>query len=138
MLMGLGVTLVVLLLVGGVALTNLAPAIAAVTFIEGAIGILLVFLALLAVQLLRLMRLRFAAAKVSHEVRQTLLKTGALQDAIFNSANFSIIATDAKGVIQIFNVGAEHMLGYRRRMLSTKLLRPVSLIHRKSSLVPPL
>ena len=113
MLMGLGVTLVVLLLVGGVALTNLAPAIAAVTFIEGAIGILLVFLALLAVQLLRLMRLRFAAAKVSHEVRQTLLKTGALQDAIFNSANFSIIATDAKGVIQIFNVGAEHMLGYQ-------------------------
>ena len=40
------------------------------------------------------------------------LKTGALQDAIFNSANFSSIATDAKGVIQIFNVGAERMLGY--------------------------
>src|SRR5687768_11824036 len=43
---------------------------------------------------------------------ETLLKTGALQDAIFNSANFSSIATDAKGVIQIFNVGAERMLGY--------------------------
>ena len=43
--------------------------------------------------------------------RETLLKTGALQDAIFNSANFSSIATDAKGVIQIFNVGAERMLG---------------------------
>jgi PAS domain S-box-containing protein len=42
----------------------------------------------------------------------SLLKTGALQDAIFNSANFSSIATDAKGVIQIFNVGAERMLGY--------------------------
>ena len=42
----------------------------------------------------------------------TLLNTGALQDAIFNSANFSSIATDAKGVIQIFNVGAERMLGY--------------------------
>ena len=41
-----------------------------------------------------------------------LLKTGALQSAIFNSANFSSIATDAKGVIQIFNVGAERMLGY--------------------------
>ncbi len=39
-------------------------------------------------------------------------KAGALQTAIFNSANFSSIATDAKGVIQIFNVGAEHMLGY--------------------------
>ena len=39
------------------------------------------------------------------------LKTGALQDAIFNSAYFSSIATDEKGVIQIFNVGAERMLG---------------------------
>jgi PAS domain S-box-containing protein len=45
--------------------------------------------------------------------RQTaILKTGALQDAIFNSAYFSSIATDEKGVIQIFNVGAERMLGY--------------------------
>jgi PAS domain S-box-containing protein len=44
--------------------------------------------------------------------RQTLLQAGALQSAIFNSANFSSIATDAKGVIQIFNVGAERMLGY--------------------------
>src|SRR5881227_4400858 len=48
------------------------------------------------------------------EVRrqETLLKAGALQDAIFNSAYFSSIATDEKGVIQIFNVGAERMLGY--------------------------
>ncbi|MDP2075230.1 ATP-binding protein [Hydrogenophaga sp.] len=45
--------------------------------------------------------------------RSALLKAGALQNAILNSANFSIIATDEKGVIQIFNVGAEHMLGYR-------------------------
>jgi PAS domain S-box-containing protein len=45
--------------------------------------------------------------------RQAVLpKTDALQNAIFNSANFSSIATDAKGVIQIFNVGAERMLGY--------------------------
>ena len=44
--------------------------------------------------------------------QEALLKTGALQNAIFNSANFSCIATDAKGVIQIFNVGAERMLGY--------------------------
>jgi PAS domain S-box-containing protein len=51
---------------------------------------------------------------VSTEVRhaEALLQTGALQSAIFNSANFSSIATDAKGVIQIFNVGAERMLGY--------------------------
>jgi PAS domain S-box-containing protein len=43
---------------------------------------------------------------------EALLNAGALQSAIFNSANFSSIATDAKGVIQIFNVGAEKMLGY--------------------------
>jgi PAS domain S-box-containing protein len=46
------------------------------------------------------------------EAEAALLKAGALQSAIFNSANFSSIATDAKGVIQIFNVGAERMLGY--------------------------
>jgi PAS domain S-box-containing protein len=44
--------------------------------------------------------------------QENLMKTGALQDAIFNSAYFSSIATDEKGVIQIFNVGAERMLGY--------------------------
>ena len=43
---------------------------------------------------------------------EALLKAGALQKAIFDSANFSSIATDARGVIQIFNVGAERMLGY--------------------------
>ena len=43
---------------------------------------------------------------------EALLKTGALQNAILNSANFSSIATDDKGVIQLFNVGAERMLGY--------------------------
>jgi signal transduction histidine kinase/ActR/RegA family two-component response regulator len=52
--------------------------------------------------------------EVGAEIRRNkaLLKTGALQNAIFNSANFSSIATDEKGVIQIFNVGAERMLGY--------------------------
>ena len=53
--------------------------------------------------------------------RKTLLKTGALQDAIFNSANFSSIATDAKGVIQIFNVGAERMLGYAAAEVMNKI-----------------
>ncbi len=53
-------------------------------------------------------------ADVVTEVRReaALLKTGALQNAIFNSENFSSIATDEKGVIQLFNVGAERMLGY--------------------------
>jgi signal transduction histidine kinase/CheY-like chemotaxis protein len=48
------------------------------------------------------------------EVRrqEALLKTGALQNAILTSANFSIIATDEKGIIQLFNVGAERSLGY--------------------------
>ncbi|MDD4977616.1 MAG: PAS domain S-box protein [Gallionella sp.] len=45
-------------------------------------------------------------------VEAALLEASALQNAIFTSANFSSIATDAKGVIQIFNVGAERMLGY--------------------------
>ena len=51
---------------------------------------------------------------VGDEVRskETSRVAGALQTAIFNSVNFSSIATDANGVIQIFNVGAERMLGY--------------------------
>ena len=52
---------------------------------------------------------------------ETLLKAGALQRAIFNSANFSSIATDAKGVIQIFNVGAERMLGYTAADVMNKI-----------------
>src|SRR5512141_2901282 len=51
----------------------------------------------------------------------SLLKTGALQDAIFNSAHFSSIATDEKGVIQIFNVGAERMLGYTAADVMNKI-----------------
>ena len=57
---------------------------------------------------------RVDATDLTTEARkaEALLETGALQRAIFNSANFSSIATDAKGVIQIFNVGAERMMGY--------------------------
>jgi PAS domain S-box-containing protein len=46
------------------------------------------------------------------QAEETLLEAGALQRAIFDSANFSCIATDEKGIIQLFNVGAERMLGY--------------------------
>jgi PAS domain-containing protein len=54
------------------------------------------------------------AAGITEVRRQeALLKTGALQNAILTSADFSIIATDEKGIIQLFNVGAERMLGYR-------------------------
>jgi len=58
------------------------------------------------------------ARKLAEEV---LLKAGALQSAIFNSANFSSIATDANGVIQIFNVGAERMLGYTAAEVMNKI-----------------
>src|SRR5215207_7028160 len=52
---------------------------------------------------------------------EALLTTGALQSAIFNSANFSSIATDEKVVIQIFNVGAERMLGYDAAEVMNKI-----------------
>ncbi|MBL0150218.1 MAG: PAS domain S-box protein [Ideonella sp.] len=55
------------------------------------------------------------------QAEEALLKAGALQRAIFNSANFSSIATDAKGVIQIFNVGAERMLGYTAAEVTNKI-----------------
>ena len=51
-------------------------------------------------------------ATIALQRRAALQKTGALQDAIFNSANFSLIATDEKGVIQLFNTGAERVFGY--------------------------
>src|SRR4030065_2769637 len=63
------------------------------------------------------------AGEIVSEVRSeaALLKADALQDAIFNSANFSSIATDAKGVIQLFNVGAERMLGYAAADVMNKI-----------------
>jgi len=56
------------------------------------------------------------------QAEEALLKAGALQSAIFNSANFSSIATDAKGVIQIFNVGAERMMGYSAAEVMNKII----------------
>jgi len=66
----------------------------------------------------------FAAARDITERKQAeeaLIQAEALQIAIFNSANFSSIATDAKGVIQIFNVGAERMLGYTAAEVMNKI-----------------
>jgi PAS domain S-box-containing protein len=70
---------------------------------------------------------------------ETLFNTGALQSAIFNSANFSSIATDEKGVIQIFNVGAERMLGYTADEVMSKITPaeisdPVEVIARAKAL----
>src|SRR5271167_4480836 len=53
-----------------------------------------------------------AAAMLDTPSQERLDIASTLQRAIFNSANFSSIATDAKGIIQIFNVGAERMLGF--------------------------
>ena len=62
------------------------------------------------------------AAGISEADRRlALIKTGALQNAILTSANFSIIATDEKGIIQLFNVGAERMLGYTAAEVMNKI-----------------
>ena len=53
--------------------------------------------------------------------QEVLFKTGALQNAILTSENFSIIATDEKGIIQLFNVGAERMLGYQAYEVVNKI-----------------
>jgi PAS domain S-box-containing protein len=58
------------------------------------------------------------AVDLSH---QATIKTAVLQDAILNSANFAIIATDAKGVIQLFNIGAERLLGYAASEVVNKI-----------------
>ncbi|MDQ0668058.1 HAMP domain-containing sensor histidine kinase [Pseudomonas sp. W2I6] len=76
---------------------------------------------------------------VEFKRQKTLLKAGALQDAIFNSAYFSSIATDEKGVIQIFNVGAERMLGYAaadvlNRVTPADISDPAELITRAAAL----
>ncbi|MFN7726590.1 MAG: PAS domain S-box protein, partial [Rubrivivax sp.] len=44
--------------------------------------------------------------------RRSLLKAGALHDAILGSESVSSIAADEHGVVQLFNVGAERLLGY--------------------------
>src|SRR5688500_9133457 len=58
------------------------------------------------------------------QAEAALLKAGALQSAIFNSANFSSIATDAAGAIQIFNVGAERMTGYAAAEVVNRITPP--------------
>ena len=70
-----------------------------------------------------------AAANISEEKQanaktgrqEAVLKSSALQSAILNSTNFSIIATDEKGIIQFFNIGAECMLGYSAAEVVNKI-----------------
>ncbi len=61
------------------------------------------------------------AAASQKRLQKSLLKIGALEKAILTSANFAIIATDEKGVIQLFNTGAESMLGYRAKEVLNKI-----------------
>jgi len=71
--------------------------------------------------------------------QRAVLKTGALQKAILNSENFSSIATDEHGVIQVFNVGAARMLGYDPadvvdRITPAELSDPLELVRRAQML----
>ena len=67
-----------------------------------------------------------AAARVTANMElqrtESLLRTGALQTAILTSPNFSIIATDEKGIIQLFSVGAERILGYLATEVVNKII----------------
>jgi PAS domain S-box-containing protein len=83
--------------------------------------LLLSFLLFLSAWIRNAIRKRLAVKQEWFDQQAPLLEKGALQDAIFNSANFSSIATDAKGVIQIFNVGAERMLGYTAAEVMNKI-----------------
>jgi PAS domain-containing protein len=60
---------------------------------------------------------------VDHDLRQAEApsRTRALRGAILDCANFSSIATDASGVIQIFNLGAERMLGCTAAAVTNKM-----------------
>lgn len=71
--------------------------------------------------------------------KEILLKAGALQTAILTSANFAIIATDECGLIQLFNVGAQRMLGYAaedviNRLPPSAMFDPLEVAQRATSL----
>jgi PAS domain S-box-containing protein len=106
---GFAATLAALLLVSAFALQQADSLSIAVRIMAG-LGLLLCFLG--ALFLLARLQSRQRSAMQARMQAAPLLKASALQDAIFNSVNFSSIATDADGVIQIFNVGAQRMLGY--------------------------
>ena len=118
MAVGFAATLAVLLLVGVIALDQSVSGASAVV-IQLSIASLLCFLG--GLLLLAKRQARRRTAMHAKAMSAPLLKAGALQDAIFNSANFSSIATDADGVIQIFNVGAQRMLGYASEDVVNKL-----------------
>ena len=84
-------------------------------------------------------RIRRPKALPELRQRRTLLKAGALQNAILESENFSSIATDDKGVVQVFSIGAERMLGYTaaeviNRLTPADLSDSEELLHRARTL----
>jgi PAS domain S-box-containing protein len=121
MLIGFAMTLTVSIMVAGIAVNTAHQSSVGVKVMEGGIVLLLACLSLLYARILRVMRSRLAEEDAFREAQLPLLKTGALQNAMFNSPNFSYIATDAQGVIQIFNVGAERMLGYKAADMVDKI-----------------
>jgi PAS domain-containing protein len=50
--------------------------------------------------------------RIRRRAESKLGETLALQNAIFNSANYAIVTTDKDGVVQMFNSAAERILGY--------------------------
>jgi PAS domain S-box-containing protein len=115
---GFAASLAVLVLVSAFALQH-ADGPAMTVRVTASLGLLLCFLG--GLLLLARSQSRQRSAMQAKLLSAPLLKTGALQDAIFNSVNFSSIATDADGVIQIFNVGAQRMLGYAPSDVVNKL-----------------
>ncbi|MDB5796486.1 MAG: hybrid sensor histidine kinase/response regulator [Paucimonas sp.] len=110
MLAANGATLLVLLLVAFLALKSEKQPSPDASVIKGSLLMLFALLGLIGLLLLR--RSRESLLAGPGQAPQALLQAGALQHAIFSSSNFSFIATDARGVIRIFNPGAERMLGY--------------------------
>jgi PAS domain S-box-containing protein len=56
---------------------------------------------------------RRAGGSPEQRRQKAFLKADTLGDAILTSVHFPIIATDEKGIIQLFNAGAERLLGYK-------------------------
>lgn len=113
LLSGLATTLAVLLLIVGIALSRLGQTAGGERTIASASVFLLTALTVLALRVRRLTYAHWIGEGVAQRIRPSLLEFGGLQIAMFNSANFSSVAADAHGIIQIFNVGAGRMLGYQ-------------------------
>ncbi len=73
-----------------------------------------------------------AETKVADVVHQ-IQRTTAFQQAILNSAEYAIIATEVNGTMTAFNTGAERMLGYRAEEVVGKIAPDV--IHDRDEVI---